>query len=70
MNSTIADSFMAIFGFRLIAKQNGNIIEPVAFLHCSHCEEHHEDGALFCDICGDQHHGDQVPFACETGDGT
>lgn len=50
----MADSFMAIFGFKRIAKQSGNVITPVEFERC--------------DICGDVHE-DEIPRECETGDG-
>ena len=36
---------------------------------CGHCEETHEDGAVFCEICGEHHEPDRVPFGCQTGDG-
>lgn len=54
MSIALADSFMAIFGYKRIAKQEGNVITPVEFEQC--------------DICGDHHEGD-VPRECETGDG-
>ncbi len=37
--------------------------------HCQHCDEPHDDGAVFCEICGEHHKPDGVPFGCETGDG-
>ena len=60
-NNTIAmaDSFMAIFGFKRKAIIRGNVIEPTAF----------EVELPQCDICGDHHEADEVPRECETGDG-
>jgi len=57
--SQLADSFMAIFGFKRVATVRGNIITPT---------EWDEDG-IFCDICGDYHEPCDVPRECETGDG-
>jgi len=54
MSIALADSFMAIFGFKRIATQEGNVITPVEFERC--------------DICGDIHEG-EVPRECLTGDG-
>ena len=51
----LADSFMSIFGFKRKAIVRGNVIEPVFERQC--------------DICGDYHRDDEVPYACETGDG-
>ncbi len=49
------DSFMAIFGFKRVATQRGNVIEPVFNIQCA--------------VCGEQHRSDEIPFQCETGDG-
>ncbi len=51
----VADSFMAIFGFKRVAKRSGNVITPIEFERC--------------DICGDVHEPDEIPRECETGDG-
>lgn len=59
MNIAMIDSFMAIFGFKRIASQSGNVITPVQF-------DSDIDGR--CDICGDYHDG-EIPRSCETGDG-
>ena len=50
-----ADSFMDIFGFRRSATIRGNVIEPVFEIECQ--------------TCGETHRSDDVPFACEIGDG-
>ena len=49
----LADSFMAIFGFKRKAIVSGNVIEPVFERQCG--------------VCGDSHRSDEVPYACETG---
>lgn len=51
----LADSFMGIFGFKRIATIKGNVIEPVF--------------EPKCDICGDFHMSNNIPYHCETGDG-
>ena len=53
MNLQAPDAFMAIFGFRRIAKQDGNVITPVEFEQCPTCGDHDCQGGL----------------PCETGDG-
>lgn len=58
MSIELADSFMAIFGYRRIASQQGNVITPVF----------DDSGDDRCDICGDHHDG-EIPRSCETGDG-
>lgn len=50
-----ADAFMSIFGLKRSAIIKGNVIEPVF--------------EVKCDICGDVHRSDEIPFQCETGDG-
>ena len=50
-----ADSFMAIFGFKRSATIKGNVIEPVFDVECQ--------------VCGETHRSDDIPFQCETGDG-
>lgn len=37
MNIAMIDSLMAIFGFKRIAKQDGNVITPVEFEQCPTC---------------------------------
>lgn len=69
MNTALADSFMAIFGFKRVASQKDNVITPVFERRCDYCQEIHEDGAVFCGICGDHHELGNVPFICQTGDG-
>ena len=54
----------AIFLLRAITAAMG-IEQP----YCSHCEEAHEDGVVFCEICGEHHKPDSVPYGCQTGDG-
>lgn len=53
--SQLADSFMAIFGLTRVATMRGNVIEPVFQVEC--------------DVCGESHRSDNVPFTCENGDG-
>lgn len=50
-----ADSLMAIFGMKRKAIIRGNVIEPVFDIECP--------------ICSESHRSDEVPLACETGDG-
>lgn len=52
----------AVFQLRAITAAMG--IE-----RCEHCEKTHDDGAIFCDVCGDHHEPDSVPLTCQTGDG-
>lgn len=67
----------AIFQQRAILAAMGVQPERVALTlsnstpleYCCHCQERHEDGELFCDICGDHHEEDNIPIPCETGDG-
>lgn len=65
----------AIFQQRAICDAMGitpehlNLSNSTSLEYCGHCQEQHEDGAVFCDICGDHHKPDAVPYACETGDG-
>lgn len=53
--SDLADSFMKIFGFKRIASVKGSVIHPVFMVQC--------------EICGDAHPSNAVPYQCETGDG-
>ena len=62
MNIAMIDSFMAIFGFKRIASQSGNVITPAQF------DSDIDDGVNQCDICGDYHEG-EISRSCETGDG-
>lgn len=55
MSIALADSFMGIFGFKRIARQQRDVVIPMEF----ELEQ--------CDICGDFHEGD-IPRECETGD--
>jgi len=48
------DSLFEAMGFKRVATVKDNIIYPVEFQ---------------CDICGDCHDKDRVPFGCQTGDG-
>jgi hypothetical protein len=66
MSDLLKDLARAKAAFQLRAIQAAMGINPA---HCDHCQEAHEDGAVFCDICGDHHEPDRVPLACETGDG-
>jgi hypothetical protein len=50
----LADTFMAIFGFKRVASVQGNVVTPTAWDECGICGEDHE--------CN-------VPRECETGDG-
>lgn len=50
-----ADSLMSIFDFKRAATIRGNVIEPVFEIECQ--------------VCGDHHRTDEIPFTCETGDG-
>ena len=52
--------------FQLRAVQAAMGIE---LINCGHCDEAHEDGAVFCDICGEHHEPDAVPYGCQSGDG-
>jgi hypothetical protein len=49
------DSMMEAMGFKLVARQRGNVIEPVFEIQCK--------------VCGETHPSDNIPFNCETGDG-
>lgn len=53
INYTLADSFMAIFGFKRVGRQDGNVITPVEFERCATCGD--------SDCIGGA--------ACQTGDG-
>jgi hypothetical protein len=74
INIALADSLMAILGYKRIARQEGNIIAPAEFERCgdANCACHYiiprREDFKQCDICGDYHDGD-VPRECETGDG-
>lgn len=52
MNLAMIDSFMAIFGYKRIARQEGNVITPVEFEQCDICGDHDCDGGLPC-LTGD-----------------
>ena len=66
--SNLADAFMAVFGFKRIASQNGNVITPAAFeaFRCRRCgatgeEKFSWDG--YCLMCEDADGNDCVRLA-------
>lgn len=63
-NQLLKDLARAKAAFQLRAIQ-----AAMGIPHCSHCDEEHDDRAVFCDICGDHHEPGEVPFTCESGDG-
>lgn len=52
INTALADSLMAIFGFKRIAIVSGNVITPTEFEQCDVCGDHDCDGGLPC-VTGD-----------------
>jgi len=50
-----ADALMAIFGYRRKAVVRDNVIYPVIEIQC--------------EVCGEMHRSDNIPFNCENGDG-
>lgn len=60
----------AIFQQRAICAAMGiNLSNSTPLEYCIHCQEQHEDSDVFCDICGDHHKPDAIPYTCQTGDG-
>lgn len=64
MSSLLKDLARAKAVFQLRA-----ITAAMGIERCDHCQETHDDGEVFCDICGDHHEPGAVPFICQTGDG-
>lgn len=72
MSDLIDELFKAKVLFQqraILAALSVNPSNSTPLAYCDHCQERHEDGAVFCSICGDHHQPGSVPYQCETGDG-